>query len=241
VRGLAAVDGELGAGDVGGPGRHRKTSAARSSGRPTCSPRPTPSPSRSRRSWRAAVGSEPHRPLRQHLQGLPERLAERSQLVLHADRHGRVNRPVDQAVAFEARRVWVSIFSLTPASPFRRWVKRHAPCLPSSPRTRTVLADADLSLSRGELFTDSGDLGRLIGRPTTPASRPSVPCSSDSITCAHPSKQSPGVAGVVSVTETGLAGDIRDVGVDRLGKCIPQVSLHPQQMSLKRINIRVST
>jgi NAD(P)H dehydrogenase (quinone) len=31
-----------------------------------------------------------------------------------------------------------------------------------------VLADADLGLSRGELFTDSGDLGRLIGRPTTP-------------------------------------------------------------------------
>ena len=30
-----------------------------------------------------------------------------------------------------------------------------------------VLADADLGLSRGELFTDSGDLGRLIGRPTT--------------------------------------------------------------------------
>jgi NAD(P)H dehydrogenase (quinone) len=31
-----------------------------------------------------------------------------------------------------------------------------------------VLADADLGLSRGELFTDSGDLGRLIGRPATP-------------------------------------------------------------------------
>jgi NAD(P)H dehydrogenase (quinone) len=31
-----------------------------------------------------------------------------------------------------------------------------------------VLADADRGLSRGELFTDSGDLGRLIGRPTTP-------------------------------------------------------------------------
>lgn len=30
-----------------------------------------------------------------------------------------------------------------------------------------VLADADLGLSRGELFTDSGDLSRLIGRPTT--------------------------------------------------------------------------
>jgi NAD(P)H dehydrogenase (quinone) len=30
-----------------------------------------------------------------------------------------------------------------------------------------VLADADLGLGRGELFTDSGDLGRLIGRPTT--------------------------------------------------------------------------
>ena len=31
-----------------------------------------------------------------------------------------------------------------------------------------VLADADLGLSGGELFTGSGDLGRLIGRPTTP-------------------------------------------------------------------------
>ncbi|MBR7828309.1 SDR family oxidoreductase [Actinospica sp. MGRD01-02] len=31
-----------------------------------------------------------------------------------------------------------------------------------------VLADADLGLARGELFTDSGDLSRLIGRPTTP-------------------------------------------------------------------------
>jgi len=31
-----------------------------------------------------------------------------------------------------------------------------------------VLADADLGLSRGELFTGSGDLRRLIGRPTTP-------------------------------------------------------------------------
>src|ERR1700761_1384298 len=30
-----------------------------------------------------------------------------------------------------------------------------------------VLADADLGLSRGELFTRSGDLRRLIGRPTT--------------------------------------------------------------------------
>jgi NAD(P)H dehydrogenase (quinone) len=30
-----------------------------------------------------------------------------------------------------------------------------------------VLADADLGLGRGELFTDSGDLARLIGRPTT--------------------------------------------------------------------------
>jgi NAD(P)H dehydrogenase (quinone) len=30
-----------------------------------------------------------------------------------------------------------------------------------------VLADADLGLSRGELFSGSGDLGRLIGRPTT--------------------------------------------------------------------------
>ena len=31
-----------------------------------------------------------------------------------------------------------------------------------------VLAEADLGLSRGELFTGSGDLRRLIGRPTTP-------------------------------------------------------------------------
>ena len=30
-----------------------------------------------------------------------------------------------------------------------------------------VLADSDLGLGRGELFTDSGDLSRLIGRPTT--------------------------------------------------------------------------
>jgi NAD(P)H dehydrogenase (quinone) len=30
------------------------------------------------------------------------------------------------------------------------------------------VADADLGLSRGELFTSSGDLRRLIGRPTTP-------------------------------------------------------------------------
>jgi NAD(P)H dehydrogenase (quinone) len=30
-----------------------------------------------------------------------------------------------------------------------------------------ILADADLGLSRGELFTGSGDLSRLIGRPTT--------------------------------------------------------------------------
>ena len=29
------------------------------------------------------------------------------------------------------------------------------------------LADTDLGLGRGELFTGSGDLGRLIGRPTT--------------------------------------------------------------------------
>ena len=29
-----------------------------------------------------------------------------------------------------------------------------------------VLADADLAMGRGELFTDSGDLRRLIGRPT---------------------------------------------------------------------------
>ncbi len=31
-----------------------------------------------------------------------------------------------------------------------------------------VLADADLGLSRGELFTGSGDLRRLIGRLPTP-------------------------------------------------------------------------
>ncbi|MBE1496199.1 NAD(P)H dehydrogenase (quinone) [Amycolatopsis lexingtonensis] len=30
-----------------------------------------------------------------------------------------------------------------------------------------VLADADLGLGRGELFTESGDLSRLLGRPTT--------------------------------------------------------------------------
>ena len=30
-----------------------------------------------------------------------------------------------------------------------------------------ALADVDLGLGRGELFTDSGDLSRLIGRPTT--------------------------------------------------------------------------
>ena len=32
------------------------------------------------------------------------------------------------------------------------------------------LADADTHLAKGELFTDSGDLRRLIGRPTTPMS-----------------------------------------------------------------------
>jgi NAD(P)H dehydrogenase (quinone) len=31
-----------------------------------------------------------------------------------------------------------------------------------------ILADNDLGWSRGELFTSSGDLRRLIGRPTTP-------------------------------------------------------------------------
>jgi NAD(P)H dehydrogenase (quinone) len=31
-----------------------------------------------------------------------------------------------------------------------------------------ILADSDLGLSRGELYVDSGDLRRLIGRPTTP-------------------------------------------------------------------------
>jgi NAD(P)H dehydrogenase (quinone) len=30
-----------------------------------------------------------------------------------------------------------------------------------------ILADSDLALARGELYTDSGDLARLIGRPTT--------------------------------------------------------------------------
>jgi hydroxyacylglutathione hydrolase len=43
----------------------------------------------------------PHRPLRECPQGHPEGLAERSQCVLHAHRHGRVNRSPDQAVAFE--------------------------------------------------------------------------------------------------------------------------------------------
>ncbi|WP_328465908.1 NmrA family NAD(P)-binding protein [Streptomyces sp. NBC_00448] len=31
-----------------------------------------------------------------------------------------------------------------------------------------VLVDADLAMGRGELFTDSGDLRRLLGRPTVP-------------------------------------------------------------------------
>ncbi|MBR7838990.1 SDR family oxidoreductase [Actinospica durhamensis] len=35
------------------------------------------------------------------------------------------------------------------------------------PELARVLADSDLGLGRGELFTDSGDLSRLIGRPTT--------------------------------------------------------------------------
>lgn len=30
-----------------------------------------------------------------------------------------------------------------------------------------ILADSDVGISRGDLFVDSGDLGRLIGRPTT--------------------------------------------------------------------------
>jgi NAD(P)H dehydrogenase (quinone) len=30
-----------------------------------------------------------------------------------------------------------------------------------------ILADSDLGLARGDLLTDSGDLSRLIGRPTT--------------------------------------------------------------------------
>lgn len=33
-----------------------------------------------------------------------------------------------------------------------------------------MLADADVALERGELDDASGDLGRLIGRPTTPLS-----------------------------------------------------------------------
>jgi hypothetical protein len=41
-----------------------------------------------------------------------------------------------------------------------------------------VLADADLGLSRGELFTGSNDLGRLIGRPTTALpTRSPTPCA----------------------------------------------------------------
>ena len=31
-----------------------------------------------------------------------------------------------------------------------------------------VLADVDRAISKGELTIDSGDLARLIGRPTTP-------------------------------------------------------------------------
>ena len=31
-----------------------------------------------------------------------------------------------------------------------------------------VLADASAAIGRGELFTDSGDLQRLLGRPSTP-------------------------------------------------------------------------
>ena len=34
-----------------------------------------------------------------------------------------------------------------------------------------VLADADRAISESELFTDSGDLSRLIGRPTTPLAK----------------------------------------------------------------------
>lgn len=30
-----------------------------------------------------------------------------------------------------------------------------------------VLADSDLGISRGELYTESGDLRRLVGRPAT--------------------------------------------------------------------------
>jgi NAD(P)H dehydrogenase (quinone) len=36
------------------------------------------------------------------------------------------------------------------------------------PAMATILADSDLGIDRGELRTDSGDLARLIGRPTTP-------------------------------------------------------------------------
>jgi NAD(P)H dehydrogenase (quinone) len=35
------------------------------------------------------------------------------------------------------------------------------------PELANVLADADAGLSRGELFTDSDDLPRLIDRPAT--------------------------------------------------------------------------
>jgi NAD(P)H dehydrogenase (quinone) len=34
-----------------------------------------------------------------------------------------------------------------------------------------VLADASAAIARGELFTDSGDLQRLLGRPSTPVNR----------------------------------------------------------------------
>ena len=31
-----------------------------------------------------------------------------------------------------------------------------------------ILADSDVALARGDLLVESGDLSRLIGRPTTP-------------------------------------------------------------------------
>ena len=54
----------------------------------------------------------------------------------------------------------------------RRGAHRHRPREPSGfgiPEAfARVLGDSDRGIARGELFTDSGDLGRLIGRTTTP-------------------------------------------------------------------------
>ena len=49
-----------------------------------------------------------------------------------------------------------------PPSSRRRW---SAAGLPE--RYAAILADSDLGLARGDLLTESGDLSRLIGRPTT--------------------------------------------------------------------------